>query len=61
MVELTGSGAALLTEMSATGARITDDILQAAGADVPQFRQTLQMLITAMDPTGQRTAGPMTD
>jgi DNA-binding MarR family transcriptional regulator len=61
VVELTDSGMALLTEMSATGERITDDILRAVGADVPQFRWTLQMLIGAMDPTGQRTAGPMKD
>jgi hypothetical protein len=37
-----------------TGERITDDILRAAGADIPQFRRTLETLIVAMDPAGLR-------
>lgn len=55
VVELTTAGAALLTEMSTTGARLTDDILQTAGADIPQFRQALDLLIRAMDAAGPRT------
>jgi len=54
VVELTEAGAALLTEMFDTGERITDDILRAAGTDVPQFRRTLETLIVAMDPAGLR-------
>ena len=55
-VELTESGAALLAEMFDTGERITDDILQANGVDVPRFRRSLTTLINAMDPSGVRTA-----
>src|SRR6478752_8620972 len=54
VVELTESGLALLSEMFDTGERITDDILRAAGADIPQFRRTLETLIVAMDPAGLR-------
>ncbi len=55
-VELTESGAALLAEMFDTGERITDEILQASGVDVAQFRRSLTTLINAMDPSGARTA-----
>ena len=54
--ELTATGAALLAEMFDTGERITDDILQANGVDVPRFRQSLTTLISAMDPSGAHTA-----
>jgi MarR family transcriptional regulator, organic hydroperoxide resistance regulator len=49
-VALTDSGSALLAEMFDAGERITDDILQRAGVDVPQFRRSLETLIRAMDP-----------
>jgi DNA-binding MarR family transcriptional regulator len=55
VVELTDAGAALLTEMFDTGERITDDILRAAGADISQFRRTLETLIVAMDPAVLRS------
>jgi DNA-binding MarR family transcriptional regulator len=57
VVELTETGAGLLGEMFDTGERLTDDILDAAGVDIVQFRHTLTLLIRALDPTGQRT-GP---
>jgi len=58
VAHLTAAGAALLAEMSATGERITDDILQSAGADIRQFRQTLDLLIGAMEPAVQERPGP---
>lgn len=58
VVELTESGSTLLAEMFETGERITDDILLAAGVDIPQFRNTLKILITAMDPAGLRSIAP---
>jgi len=54
-VELTEPGAALLGEMFETGERITDDILQAAGVDISQFRQVLWTLIRAMEPFDLRS------
>jgi DNA-binding MarR family transcriptional regulator len=58
VVELTDAGSTLLAEMFDTGERLTDDILTAAGVDIAQFRSTLKVLITAMDPTGLRTGAP---
>ena len=52
VVQLTDSGADLLHEISATGERITDEVLQAAGADIAQFRHTLELLIRAIDAAG---------
>jgi len=60
-VELTESGAGLLTDMFDRGERITDDILRAADADIPQFRRTLETLIRAMDPGDLRAARPDLD
>ena len=57
VVELTDAGSTLLAEMFETGERLTDDILTSAGADIQQFRSTLETLIRAMDPTGLRTSG----
>ncbi len=57
VVDLTESGSTLLAEMFDTGERLTDDILTSAGADIQQFRSTLETLIRAMDPTGLRTGG----
>lgn len=53
-VELTDAGAVLLAEMFERGERLTDDILRAADADIPQFRRTLETLIRAMDPAALR-------
>ena len=60
VVGLTEAGSGLLAEMFDTGERLTDDILLAAGVDVPQFRNALTTLIGAMDPGGfaRGSAGP---
>jgi DNA-binding MarR family transcriptional regulator len=59
VVELTAAGSTLLAEMFDTGERLTDDILTAAGADIREFRKTLETLIRAMDPAGLRTGRPL--
>ena len=56
-VELTPPGAALLAEISESGERLTDDILRAAGADIPQFRRTLQTLIQSLEVTDSTSPG----
>ena len=50
-VELTPPGATLLVEISDRGERLTDDILRAAGADIPRFRRALETLIQSLEVT----------
>lgn len=48
-VELTADGATLLAEIADHGERLTDDILRAAGADIPAFRRALETLIRSLE------------
>ncbi len=60
VVELTEAGSSLLREMYSSGERITDEILDGAGVDVVQFRETLDLLIRALEPVagGDRRSAP---